>query len=284
MPGRHRKPTAPSRTAQRAATGSFAALVATGAFVPGAAQADQLPFTEAQTIELPRVEVAPPAEPVELPAFTVEVQPGDYLFAIAQRNGLTSWEPLYEENREIIGDDPDHIEVGQVLTSTPAGRHRAPAPVPPPTEPTPEVQDNDVVVQESLPPVPPAAAPAPEPAPFAGVGAARAVEIALAQIGDPYVWAATGPNSFDCSGLVQFAFGGAGIALPRVSSAQAQAGVPVSRANLQPGDLVAFYSPVSHIGIYIGNGQIVHAPTSGDVVKVVDLDSMPTPTAMRRVA
>ncbi|MEI4273112.1 C40 family peptidase [Klenkia sp. LSe6-5] len=112
-----------------------------------------------------------------------------------------------------------------------------------------------------------------------------AVDTAMSKRGAPYVWAASGPNSFDCSGLVQYAYAAAGISLPHSSRSQASMGQSVSRSQLQPGDLVAFYSPVSHIGIYIGNGQMVHAPTSGDVVKVASIDAMGSaPTAYRRIA
>ena len=106
----------------------------------------------------------------------------------------------------------------------------------------------------------------------AGSAAAQiAVDTAMAQRGKPYVWAASGPGSFDCSGLTQFAFRAAGVNLPHSSRMQSQMGQAVSRDQLQPGDLVFFYSPVSHVGIYIGDGQMVHAPTSGDVVKVSPL-------------
>src|SRR3954451_15689338 len=102
-----------------------------------------------------------------------------------------------------------------------------------------------------------AAAPAPSAAAPAAVVAATpaaqtAVDTALAQLGDPYVWAAAGPNSFDCSGLVQYAYAAAGVRLPHSSTMQSQMGTPVSRSQLQPGDLVFFYSPVSHVGIYVG--------------------------------
>jgi cell wall-associated NlpC family hydrolase len=100
-----------------------------------------------------------------------------------------------------------------------------------------------------------------------------AVDTAMAQRGKPYVWAAGGPGSFDCSGLTSFAYGAAGVSLAHSSRLQSQMGQAVSRDALQPGDLVFFYSPVSHVGIYIGNGQMVHAPTSGDVVKVAPLMS-----------
>ena len=111
-----------------------------------------------------------------------------------------------------------------------------------------------------------------------------AVDTALAQLGKPYVWGAAGPDSFDCSGLVLFAYEAAGVSMPHSSALQATMGRPVTRAELQPGDLVAFYSPVSHIGIYIGNGQMVHAPTSGDVVRVAGIDAVGSITAMRRIA
>ena len=114
--------------------------------------------------------------------------------------------------------------------------------------------------------------------------AQAAVNTAMAQQGKPYAWGGSGPNSFDCSGLTQFAFKAAGITLPRTTSAQATVGTPVARANLQPGDLVFFYSPISHVGIYIGNGQMVHAPTSGSVVKTVSVDAMGLFAGARRVA
>ncbi len=117
------------------------------------------------------------------------------------------------------------------------------------------------------------AAPATGPV-VADSGAAQTViDAAMAQRGKPYVWAAGGPNSYDCSGLTAYAFRAAGITLPHSSLMQSRMGQSVSRDQLQPGDLVFFYSPVSHVGIYIGNGQMVHAPTSGDVVKVAPLMS-----------
>ncbi|WP_345770503.1 C40 family peptidase [Blastococcus saxobsidens] len=111
-----------------------------------------------------------------------------------------------------------------------------------------------------------------------------AVDTALAQRGKPYVWGAGGPGSYDCSGLTTYAFRAAGIKLPRASRLQAQVGEPVSRDQLQPGDLVFFYRPVSHVGIYIGDGKMVHAPTSGDVVKIASVDSVGGYSGARRVA
>jgi cell wall-associated NlpC family hydrolase len=110
------------------------------------------------------------------------------------------------------------------------------------------------------------------------------VQTALAQVGDPYVWGAGGPNAFDCSGLTQYAYAAAGISLPHSSRMQSQMGTAVSRSQLQPGDLIFYYSPVSHVSMYVGNGQMVHASTSGVPVKVVPVDSMGGITGMRRIA
>jgi cell wall-associated NlpC family hydrolase len=112
------------------------------------------------------------------------------------------------------------------------------------------------------------AAPAPAPTEAAGV----AVQTALAQVGDMYGTGASGPDTFDCSGLTQYAYAAAGVFLPHSSRAQANLGVPVSRAELQPGDLVFFYSPISHVGMYIGNGQMVHASVTGKPVAVTSVD------------
>ena len=128
------------------------------------------------------------------------------------------------------------------------------------------------------------AAVAAAPAAAASSAAQTAVNTALAQVGDRYVYGATGPNSFDCSGLTSFSYKAAGISLPRTSKAQSTFGTPVSKGNLQPGDLVFFYSPVSHVAMYIGNGQIVHALNSSKPVQVMKLDSMPSYAGARRVA
>jgi peptidoglycan DL-endopeptidase CwlO len=119
--------------------------------------------------------------------------------------------------------------------------------------------------------------------PMASAAAMRkaAMTNALGKLGKPYRWGAVGPNAFDCSGLVKWSFGQAGRSLPRTSRAQAGAGMPVSRANLQPGDLVFFYKPISHVGIYIGNNKIVHASRSGQPVKISDMSRMKFNRAVR---
>jgi cell wall-associated NlpC family hydrolase len=123
-----------------------------------------------------------------------------------------------------------------------------------------------------------AAMPALAPGSSSGAGALQA---ALSKLGSPYVYGATGPNAFDCSGLTQWAFKQVGISIPRTAEAQAGSGTPVSRDQLQPGDLVFFYSPVSHVGIYAGNGNVVHASTEGQPVKVAPMQYMPFNGARR---
>ena len=100
----------------------------------------------------------------------------------------------------------------------------------------------------------------------AGAGV-RALRMAASQLGKSYRWGAAGPRSFDCSGLTSFSFRRAGITLPRSSSQQARVGRPVAFGDLQPGDLVFFHRPVSHVGIYAGGGKMIHAPQTGDVVR-----------------
>jgi len=97
------------------------------------------------------------------------------------------------------------------------------------------------------------------------------VGYAMSQLGTPYVWAGSAPGGFDCSGLVMWAYAQVGVSLPHSSYAQYGYGVPVSRDQLAPGDLV-FFDGLGHVGIYIGGGQFVHAPHTGDVVKISSLD------------
>ena len=104
-------------------------------------------------------------------------------------------------------------------------------------------------------------------------GAATAVQAALTQVGTPYVWGGAAPGGFDCSGLVMWAFHQAGINLPHSSQAQANGGQPVSLSDLQPGDVLTFYSDASHSGIYVGDGMMIHSSTYGEPVRVVPMNS-----------
>lgn len=121
---------------------------------------------------------------------------------------------------------------------------------------------------------------APSDVPASG-RAAAAIAYALAQVGDSYVYGAAGPNAFDCSGLTMMAWAQAGVSLPHSSSAQTGSGPHIAMSELQPGDLVFYYSPVSHVGLYIGNGMIVHAANPGTGVVVSAVGSMPYSGAVR---
>ena len=111
--------------------------------------------------------------------------------------------------------------------------------------------------------------------------AAAALEYAMAQVGDAYVWGAAGPNAFDCSGLTMMAWAQAGVALPHSSRMQFASGPRVAASDLRPGDLVFYYTPISHVSIYIGNGLIVDAANPGAGVRVAELYSMPYVGAVR---
>ncbi len=113
--------------------------------------------------------------------------------------------------------------------------------------------------------------------------AAAAVAYAYRAIGSPYVWGATGPSAFDCSGLIQAAYRSAGVSLPRTTYAQIAAGQRIPRSTLRPGDLVFFYSDISHVGMYVGNGRMIHAPNPGAPVRVAPIDEMPFAGATRVV-
>ena len=124
--------------------------------------------------------------------------------------------------------------------------------------------------------MPEAAVPSPvEPGPSGSLEGATVVQAALTRVGAPYSWGATGPDAFDCSGLIKWAFLQSGKSLPRSSQALAAGGQPVETTEVQPGDIVTFYSDASHAGIYIGDGNMVHASTYGTPVKVAPISSAP---------
>ena len=112
-------------------------------------------------------------------------------------------------------------------------------------------------------------------------GAATAVAAAKSKLGSPYVWAAAGPSTFDCSGLTMWAWAQAGVSLPHSSSMQYSSGPKVSVSSLQPGDLVFYGSPIHHVALYVGGGQVIHAPQTGDVVRYASVDMMPIVGAVR---
>ena len=144
----------------------------------------------------------------------------------------------------------------------------APAPLPP----------NDPAIVAAAPPgiaPPPDAIPPGDMAPAPGGHGTTVIQAALSRIGSPYSWGGSGPGAFDCSGLVMWSFQQAGISLPHSSQALANGGAPVSVDQMQPGDLVTYYSDASHVGIYLGNGMMVHASTYGTPVRVAPVDNAP---------
>jgi peptidoglycan DL-endopeptidase CwlO len=103
----------------------------------------------------------------------------------------------------------------------------------------------------------------------------KAVSTAYSELGKPYVWGATGPDDFDCSGLTQHVWAAAGVALPRTSEEQADIGTDIPVSQIEPGDLVIYFAGRTHVAVYVGQGLVIHAPRPGSVVQFADLNAMP---------
>ena len=153
-----------------------------------------------------------------------------------------------------------------------------PGPVPAAAPPAPGAPAPDALPPGAPPP--PGAGPGEAPPPgglLPGLGGGgdrgTVVQAALTQVGSPYVWGGAAPGGFDCSGLVMWAFQQAGISLPHSSQALAHGGQPVALSDLQPGDVLTFYSDASHTGIYVGDGMMIHSSTYGVPVRVVPMNS-----------
>ncbi len=142
-------------------------------------------------------------------------------------------------------------------------------------QPAPQARTDVVPTAAALPVA------APQPVPAAVTAGSSALKAALTRLGRPYRYGASGPSAFDCSGLVYWSYRQIGISLPRSSRAMSRVGTPVARGALRPGDLVFFYRPVSHVGIYIGDGKVVHASTSGEPVMISPIGRMPFNSARR---
>jgi cell wall-associated NlpC family hydrolase len=151
-----------------------------------------------------------------------------------------------------------------------------PMPVPPPLAALPSPALLPPGDDPGVLAAPPDGIPAGDIAPPGGAPeAATVIQAALSRIGSPYTWGGSGPNAFDCSGLVMWSFQQAGVALPHSSQALAQGGQPVSLDQMKPGDVVTYYSDASHAAIYIGDGMMVHASTFGTPVRVAPVDNAP---------
>jgi cell wall-associated NlpC family hydrolase len=143
---------------------------------------------------------------------------------------------------------------------------------PTPAAPTAPTQGTTATPTTTAPLAPTQSATTPAAPANLAAGHPEAATIAMKYLGIPYAWGGASPAGFDCSGLVMYVYAQLGILLPHYAAAQYGFGSPVSRDQLQPGDLV-FFDGLSHVGIYIGGGQLVHAPQTGDVVKIGSLSS-----------
>lgn len=120
------------------------------------------------------------------------------------------------------------------------------------------------------------------PPPPVGKGASFAVNAAMAQLGKPYQWGGSGPDTFDCSGLTMYAWRYGGVGLPHSAAAQYSSTAHISLADIQPGDLLFYGSPISHVGIYVGGGQMINAPHTGDVVRYASINHGGMPVGIGR--
>lgn len=209
------------------------------------------PAPEPTTASQPAVQPVAASTPT---AATYKVVAGDTLSKIGAKLGK-AWRDIASLNGI---SSPYVIQVNQVLRLPGAGAA--------PSQPAPA----------------PASAASPAPAASTGKGAA-AVSFAMAQVGDRYVYAGNGPGAWDCSGLTTAAWKSAGVSLPRTSAAQASAGTATTRANLVPGDLIVYFSPVSHVAMYIGNGQVVQAANEKYGVLVTAIDWAGPVTGYRHI-
>ena len=151
-------------------------------------------------------------------------------------------------------------------------------PAPPPPAAVPPAPEDPAVMAAPPGGIPPGDLAPPEGAIAPGAAGGEgivAMQAALTRVGSPYSWGGSGPNAFDCSGLVMWAFQQAGISLPHSSQALARGGQPVDMSQMQPGDVVTYYSDASHAAIYIGDGMMVHASTYGTPVRVAPVDNAP---------
>ena len=241
-------------------TAAVAATAGPAVVTPPPPTPDRSPSLAAAALDL-----APPAPQADAPA-AVQVAGGPAVLAPGK--------PAAADAAPVLGSTiaaqaaADAKAYAEAQARQAAGRPAAPrnAPGPKPA-PKPAVKQA---------PKPAAAA----PAAGSSVGT-RALALAKGKLGAPYVWGAAGPSAFDCSGLIVWAYKQLGVSLPHSSATLSTMGRPVSKAALQPGDLVFFYSPVSHVGIYAGNGMVLNATQSGEPVQLSKLANLPFHNATR---
>jgi cell wall-associated NlpC family hydrolase len=181
-----------------------------------------------------------------------------YLAAVARARLAREQKALEAQRAREAKAQQEQQQKEQAATTAPTPA----APTPPPTTTAGETTTSAATTTTA-----PAPAPAPTPPPSTGGGHPEAASIAARYLGVPYRWGGSTPAGFDCSGLVSYVYAQLGISLPHYTGAQWSATQPISRAELQPGDLV-FFDGLGHVGIYIGANQFIHAPHTGDVVRV----------------
>ncbi|MFE7711870.1 NlpC/P60 family protein [Streptomyces sp. NPDC057486] len=187
----------------------------------------------------------------------VTVRPGDTLWALAHKHGTTvkALQKLNSLGTSTLIYAGDTLRVPSTAAEPRGGASHRPSPAPQKTG-TPDKRH--------------------------AKGGAAAVAFARAQLGKPYVWGGTGPRGFDCSGLVMRAWLAAGVKLPRTTWGQIHAGTATSRPRLVPGDLVLSYG-AGHVGLYIGNGKVIHAPRPGSTVTIAPLPDRGKVVAYRHI-
>jgi peptidoglycan DL-endopeptidase CwlO len=253
---RHRAPVLAAMSVT--AVGAAAALTATGGFAPAVPSVASLPEQATAALTLMGTSSATGALPATAPIATTAPAVADL--------------PTVQVSK-IVGDataTAKTLATKERATRATAARRTVAAAAAAPAAARPTSRATAATRTEA----------APKATAGTGVGAA-ALSAAMTKLGKPYSWGAVGPNAFDCSGLMLWAFQQAGVTLPRTSAAQSTFGTAVSKADLRPGDLVFFYSPVSHVGMYVGDGKIINATQSGDPVKISNMAYLPFHNARR---
>lgn len=210
----------------------------------------------------------------------VVLRPGDTLFALAERHDTTVKELQrlndLGQSTLIYAGDTLHLAPGAAAAGITSPKRSGPAPA---KRPSPDRSGKDTSRENSSG----KKTPPKSQRPAAKGRAAAAVAFAKAQIGKPYIWGATGPNGYDCSGLIMQSWKAAGVSIPRTTWRQIHAGNATTRPHLVPGDLVISYGG-GHVALYIGDGKVIHAPRSGSTVTVAPLPPASQVVGYRHIA
>lgn len=197
--------------------------------------------------------------------------------------------PTQITTQAAFGPSTVHSLIAKVSSTTSHPTTTVPTTTPVPTttvEPTPEPipTTKPIPTKPVVPaaPEPVVAAPAPQPEPIVGV-IETVIAFAKAQLGDDYVYGANGPDTWDCSSLMQASYRAAGITIPRTTYGQVYAGYSVTRADVRAGDLIIYYADNGHVAMALDNGNAIHAPTSGDVVKISPINAIGPISSIRRI-